>query len=156
MASTASRRPFALAHDGERPSAAARTAERVLPLAGRILYSLVFLASTPGHFSAKDVASAAHAGVPIPHVLVPIAGILALVGGLSVLFGFKTKIGAWLLIAFLVPVTLWMHRFWGVADPHLAQMQMINFMKNTALIGAALYMAFFGAGPLSIDHRSSR
>ncbi|HEY2367936.1 MAG TPA: DoxX family protein [Polyangiaceae bacterium] len=131
-------------------------ASRVLPLAGRILFSLIFVMSTPEHFSAKGVGAAASHGVPMPNVLVPLAGILALCGGLSVLLGYKAKLGAWMLVAFLVPVTLWMHRFWDVADPQMAQMQMINFMKNVALVGTALYMAFFGAGPLSLDARIAR
>jgi uncharacterized membrane protein YphA (DoxX/SURF4 family) len=38
----------------------------------------------------------------------------------------------------------------------MAQMQMAQFMKNVALVGAALYMAFFGAGPLSLDARIAR
>lgn len=112
--------------------------------------------STPNHFSAKGIGYAASNGVPMPNVLVPLAGVLALCGGLSVMLGYKAKFGAWMLVAFLVPVTLWMHRFWDVADAQMAQQQMINFMKNVALTGAALYMAFFGAGPLSLDARIAR
>jgi putative oxidoreductase len=81
---------------------------------------------------------------------------LALFGGLSVLLGYKAKAGALLLVVFLVPVTLWMHRFWDVADAQMAQAQMINFMKNVAMTGAALYIAYFGAGPLSVDARIAR
>jgi putative oxidoreductase len=131
-------------------------ATRILPLAGRILFSCIFVMSTPTHFSAVGIGYAASNGVPWPNVLSPLAGVLALFGGLSVLLGYKAKTGAWLLVVFLVPVTLWMHRFWDVADANMAQMQMAQFMKNVALIGAALYMAFFGAGPLSLDARIAR
>lgn len=31
-----------------------------------------------------------------------------------------------------------MHGFWNVEDEEQSQMQMINFLKNTALLGAAL------------------
>jgi len=156
--STATSRRFETTDDDRptRPIVRSHDASRVLPLVGRILFALIFVMSAPNHFSAKDVGFAASAGVPFPNVLVPIAGLLALFGGLSVLLGYKAKVGAWLLVAFLVPVTLWMHRFWDVADPQMAQMQMINFMKNLALTGAALYMAFFGAGPLSLDARIAR
>ena len=139
-----------------RPLTSDHAASRVLPIIGRILYSAIFLLSTPNHFSGKAVAYAAAAGVPIPGVLVPLAGILALLGGLSVLLGYRAKLGAWLLVVFLVPVTLWMHRFWGVADPQHAQMQMINFMKNLGLVGGALFVAYFGAGPFSLDARIAR
>jgi putative oxidoreductase len=139
-----------------RPIVRSHDAKRVLPLAGRILYATIFIMSTPNHFSARGIDYAASAGVPIPNVLVPIAGMLALFGGLSVLLGYKAKVGALLLVVFLVPVTLWMHRFWDVADAQMAQMQMVNFMKNVALTGTALYMAYFGAGPLSLDARIAR
>ena len=156
--STATSRGFETTDDDRptRPIVRSHDATRVLPLAGRVLFSLIFIMSAPNHFSAKGVDYAATNGVPAPHVLVPLAGILALSGGLSVLLGYKAKIGAWMLVVFLVPVTLWMHRFWDIADAQMAQMQMINFTKNLALTGAALYMAFFGAGPLSLDARIAR
>ena len=77
-------------------------------------------------------------------------------GGLSILFGYKAKIGAWMLVLFLVPVTFMMHRFWGVSDPQAAQMQMIMFMKNISILGGALLITQFGAGPVSFDARRLR
>lgn len=50
-------------------------------LLGRILFSASFLAA------------------------VPMSGILALAGGLSVLIGYQTRVGAWLLVAFLIAIT---------------------------------------------------
>ena len=128
---------------------------RYLPLVARVLYTAIFLLSAPGHFTAQYAGYAAQAGVPAPSVLVPIAGVLALAGGLSVLLGYRAKLGAWLLVLFLVPVTLWMHKFWGVTDPMMAQMQQVNFMKNLGLLGGALLIAYFGTGPLSLDARLS-
>jgi putative oxidoreductase len=156
--STATSRRFETTDDDRptRPILRSHDATRVLPLAGRILFAAIFVMSTPNHFSAKGAGYAASAGVPMANVLVPLAGVLALCGGLSVMLGYKAKMGAWLLVAFLVPVTLWMHRFWDVEDAQMAQMQMVSFMKNLALTGAALYMAFFGAGPLSLDARIAR
>jgi putative oxidoreductase len=95
-------------------------------------------------------------GVPMATVLVPISGILAIAGGLSILFGYKAKWGAWLLVAFLIPVTLMMHAFWKLDDPMQHQMQMVMFMKNTSMLGAAFLIAWFGAGPLSIDERTKK
>jgi putative oxidoreductase len=129
---------------------------RVLVLVGRILFAAIFILAAPGHFKAGTVAYAASAGVPLPSVAVPVAGIIALAGGLSIAFGLYARVGAWLLVVFLVPVTLYMHRFWGVADPMMAQMQQVNFMKNVSMLGAALLITWFGAGPLSLDARGSR
>ena len=82
-------------------------------------------------------------------------GVISLVGGLSILLGYRAKIGAWLIVLFLVLVTPIMHKFWGVADPMMAQAQMINFMKNLSMLGGALLITQFGAGPLSLDARRS-
>jgi uncharacterized membrane protein YphA (DoxX/SURF4 family) len=46
-----------------------------------------------------------------------------------------------------------MHAFWAETDPAMAQMQQINFMKNVSMIGAALLIAHFGAGPVRIHSR---
>lgn len=120
-------------------------------LAGRILFSAIFIMSGFLHFSQAEIGYAAQAGVPMAKLLVPASGILALVGGLSILLGYKAKIGAWLLVLFLVPVTLLMHNFWAVKDPMMAQMQMAMFLKNVTMLGGALLISQFGAGRLSVD-----
>jgi putative oxidoreductase len=102
------------------------------------------------------IAAAAAHGTPWANVLVPFAGILAFVGGLSVAVGYHARWGAVALILFLVPVTLVMHRFWGLDDPQQAQMQMINFLKNVALIGGAALIVVHGAGAVSLDARAHR
>lgn len=104
-----------------------------------------------GHFKPETAQYAASAGVPMASVLVPLSGIIAILGALSIILGFKAKLGAWLIILFLIPVTFMMHKFWGITDPMQMQMQMSLFMKNIALIGGALIISYFGAGPLSID-----
>jgi putative oxidoreductase len=48
-----------------------------------------------------------------------------------------------------------MHKFWVVQDPMMAQIQMILFMKNVAMLGGALLISQFGAGPFSLDARRS-
>ncbi len=128
-----------------------------LVLGGRVLFSLIFVFASLGHFSHQEIAFAAQQGVPLASIAVPFSGVMALLGGLSVLLGYKAKWGAWLLVAFLVPVTLMLHHFWAVKDPMMAQMQMAMFMKNVSIMGGALLISQFGAGPLSLDSwRSNR
>jgi putative oxidoreductase len=124
---------------------------RYAPLVGRILFSLLFVASSFGLFTTGGIHYAAQHGVPGASLLVPLAGVLALVGGLSVLVGFKARWGALLLVLFLVPVTLMMHNFWAVSDPQMAMIERVNFFKNVGLLGGALVIAYFGAGPVSVD-----
>jgi len=85
--------------------------------------------------------------------LVPASGIMALIGALSILVGYRAKIGAALIVLFLVPVTFSMHAFWTMSDPMMVQMQAAMFFKNLALIGGALMIGVLGTGPLSLDAR---
>jgi putative oxidoreductase len=127
---------------------------RYLVPVGRVLYSAIFLMTIFGHFSQGYVGYATQQGVPAAGLLVPLSGIIAIAGALSIALGFKAKLGAWLIVIFLVPVTLAMHNFWAVSDPMMRGMQMAMFMKNVSMLGAALLIAYFGAGPLSLDASS--
>jgi putative oxidoreductase len=124
----------------------------IVAFLGRVLFSLIFITSSFAHFSQGAIQYASSMGVPMASILVPCAGILAFFGGLSILLGYKAKIGAWLIVLFLVPVTLMMHSFWQVEDPQAAMLQYIMFMKNLSMLGGALVIAYFGSGPLSIKH----
>lgn len=123
---------------------------KILAPIGRFFFSLIFILSSVNHFKPATAQYAASHGVPAAPVLVPLSGALALLGGLSVLLGYKPRIGAWLLIIFLIPVTLMMHNFWAVSDPQMHQMQMINFMKNLSMLGGAILIAYAGGGPFSL------
>jgi putative oxidoreductase len=123
---------------------------------GRILFAAIFVMASFGHFSAPQIAYGAAHGVPMAGLVVPLAGLLALMGGLSVMLGFKARYGAALIVLFLLPVTLVMHRFWGLPDPQEAMMQQAMFMKNLSMLGAALVLTYFGAGPISLDNRRAR
>ncbi len=122
----------------------------IVPI-GRVLFSLIFITSAFSHFTRGTIDAAAAHGVPLATVLVPAAGILALLGGVSVLLGYRARFGAFLLLVFLVPVTLVMHRFWGLADPHVAMIQKVMFMKNLSMMGGALMLMYYGSGPASLD-----
>jgi putative oxidoreductase len=123
---------------------------------GRILFSLLFIHAALGHFQPGTVAYADSAGVPLANLLVPASGLLALVAGISIATGYRARWGAAGIVAFLVPVTLSMHKFWAIPDPMMAQMQQIMFMKNVSLIGAALFVVYAGAGAFSLDARAGR
>jgi putative oxidoreductase len=152
MATHVSSRHFGDTRKWDEPVGRVRPAsfEYVVPIA-RTLFAAIFLLSIPHLFSAKSVQFANQHGVPVAVLAVPVAGVIALLGGLSVWLGLKARVGAWLLVVFLLPVTFWMHDFWNVTDSTLAQMDQINFMKNLSLMGGALLIAYFGAGPFSID-----
>ncbi len=130
---------------------------RYLPLIGRILYSLIFVVGGMGHFANLDAMSqyAASKGVPLPSVAVLVTGAMIVLGGLSILLGYKPKIGAILLVVFLLPTSFIMHNFWAIEDPMQSQVEMAMFMKNLSMLGAALIVYSFGTGPLSLERHSS-
>jgi uncharacterized membrane protein YphA (DoxX/SURF4 family) len=115
---------------------------RSLFLIGRALFGGYFAYSGLKHFTDERKMSqyAAYKGVPAPDVAVQASGALLLSGGLSVLAGVKPHQGLAAIVAFLVPVTLQMHRFWEIGDEQQRTNEMINFTKNFALVGAAMML----------------
>lgn len=126
---------------------------RFLYLAGRILFALIFIIASPRHFTHEGIQHAAELGAPLAGLLVPISGVMALAGGLSVAAGYKARWGAWLLVGFLVPVTIMMHAYWKLHDPAMIHLQQAMFAKNLSILGAALLITQFGAGEISFDGR---
>lgn len=122
-----------------------------LVLVGRQIFAMIFMLASAGHLSPAKIALAAEHGVPMPELLVPISGVIALLGGLSVLFGYRARLGGCLLVVFLVPVTLFMHNFWAAPDTALFRWQLFSFARNFVLLGCACQLVRVGAGSLSLD-----
>lgn len=128
--------------------------ESILFLLGRILFGGYFLMSGFNHFAHVAMLSgyAQSKGVPAPKLAVIVTGLLLLLGGLSVLFGLYPTIGALALLLFLLPVTFMMHAYWKVQDPQMQMGERMNFMKNLALVGAALLLfAISQPWPVSVN-----
>ncbi|HEU4413198.1 MAG TPA: DoxX family membrane protein [Candidatus Angelobacter sp.] len=62
-------------------------------------------------------------------------------GGLMVLTGFQAKYAALVMAIWLVPVTLVFHNFWAAPEP-MKQEQIINFLKNVAIMGGLLMLTY--------------
>ena len=120
-------------------------------IAGRILFSVLFIFSALGHFKQSTIGFAASKGVPFASFVVPFSGVMELVGGISILIGYEARIGAWLLVLFMIPVTFVFHAFWKIKDPMQKQMEMATFLKNISILGGALILTYFGSGQLSIQ-----
>jgi putative oxidoreductase len=126
---------------------------RALHLLGRAIFGGFFVYNGINHLQhAKGMAQyAASKGVPAAEQAVRGTGMLMLAGGLSVMAGLRPKNGLAAIVAFLVPVSLQMHRFWE-EQGEKRQTEMIQFMKNMALVGAALTMMKIDEPwPASID-----
>jgi putative oxidoreductase len=79
-------------------------------------------------------------GTPAPKLAVAGNGILLLIGGLCILLGVFTTIGIILLVIFLLFASFQIHAFWKIEDAQWRQIDMINFTKNMALVGALLML----------------
>jgi len=77
-------------------------------------------------------------GVPSAKMAVYVTGLLLIFGGAGILLGAYTQLAVLSLALFLIPVSFKMHNFWAVKDPMAKMGDMVNFMKNMALLGAAL------------------
>lgn len=124
----------------------------LVTLSGRILMSVIFLISgffkVMGH--AQMAGYAAAVGLPMPGAAIWLAAVLELSLGLAILSGFKTRIAAWVLFFYLIPTTYFFHNFWAVQGA-AQQVQMVNFLKNVAIMGGLLILAVNGAGAYSAD-----
>jgi len=121
-------------------------------LAGRVLLSSIFIVfgfNNIMNFSAMQQIMA-EAGIPMNGLLLILGTIFELAGGLSLLLGYKARLGAGALIAFITLATLFFHM--NLSD----QMQFTQFMKNLSILGGLLMVVVLGPGPLSFDMRSSR
>jgi putative oxidoreductase len=82
----------------------------------------------------------AEKGIPLASVALVISLFIEIGGGLMVLTGFKAKYAALVMAVWLIPVTLVFHHFWGIPAAQ-QQDQMVNFLKNLAIMGGLLVLA---------------
>ncbi len=109
-------------------------------LIGRIIAGGFFLMNGFNHFAKLGMMSgyAKSKGTPLPGLAVGGSGVLLVLGGASLLLGYHPTVGAILLVIFLLGVSFPLHNFWAVQEPQAKMTEMVNFMKNMALLGFVL------------------
>ena len=116
-------------------------------IVGRILFTLIFFISGVTHFTdIESYTSLMHESIPYRTFWVLISGIVELAGAVMILFNRSARLGGWLLVIFLVPVTFAVHGFEMVTTDS-AQMQAVQtsfFLKGLAMTGAALLISQLG------------
>lgn len=75
--------------------------------------------------------------IPLAPVAVRINGLAMVVAGLFLAVGFWAQIAAWVLIALLIPTTIFGHAFWLESGPRRLE-QLTHLLKNLGLLGGLL------------------
>lgn len=124
----------------------------IIDLIGRIFLSFIFL------FEAYDsiayfqdtLRKMGEYGIYWQPRLLLFGAIFALtIGGLMVLLGYRSSLGALLLLLYWVPTTFIVHSFWN-DPPEVVRMQSILFMKNIAITGGLLVVLVNGSQRFSM------
>ena len=114
----------------------------ILFLIGRILFGGFFIMAGLNHFAKMGMMAgyAASKGVMAPKASVLVTGLMLVFGGVGMLGGFLIPWAVLSLSLFLITAALKFHDFWNVQDPQQKMAQMLFFLRNIALTGAALMM----------------
>lgn len=116
-------------------------------LCARFLFTSLFLLSGVTHFTNIPYYVALMPETsPSPVFWVLLSGIVELAGAVMILFNWRPRLGGWLLVLFLLPVTVVVHGYemLNAEDPVMRALQQAHFIKGFALIGAALLITQLG------------
>ncbi|MGQ9646640.1 MAG: DoxX family protein [Thermodesulfobacteriota bacterium] len=117
-------------------------------LIGRILLVLIFLQSGISKIQNFEGTAQYMTSYGMPYTAFFLFGaiIFELAGSVFVILGYYARLGALLLLLFLIPVTIIFHTNF---DDHI---QSIMFMKNVSMFGGCLILLAMGAGRFSMDY----
>ena len=123
-------------------------------LIARVMISMVFLLNALGVIDQAEAArELAARGTPsnmVPFLML-VGRSVELIGGLALAFGIFQRVAALALIAFLVAATFVGHAFWlAAAGTPVFVGQLINFLKNLAIMGGLLFVASTQSQPALI------
>ena len=144
--------PSALVSAGAYPAAEQTDGDVVITspaigIVARILFSLIFILSGITHFTTmSDYVNLMNPAIPFRPFWVMISGVVELAGALMILINYKPRLGAWLIVIFLVPVTFVVHglAIITLADPLMKAINVSMLLKGFAMIGGALFITQAG------------
>jgi len=118
-------------------------------LTGRLLFTLIFFLSGITHFSdLRTYESMIPTALPFRAFLVMISGAVELAGAAMIACNWNARLGAWLIVLFLVPVTITVHgsELLAATDPVMQRIQTSFILKGITMTGAALLITQLGVG----------
>ncbi|MGC1676094.1 MAG: DoxX family membrane protein [Candidatus Binataceae bacterium] len=124
----------------------------VIGIIARILFTLIFFLSGVTHITAmRSYIDLMPAAIPWRAFWVTISAVVELSGAAMVLLNYRPRLGGWLLVLFLVPVTIVVHgtAMLTLADPVMRAVNVSMFLKGLAMIACALFITQFGVRSIS-------
>jgi putative oxidoreductase len=125
--------------------------QRYVLVLSRVLMSIVFLLNGFGvinqAIAAKELTEHGAPASVVPFLML-IARTIEIVAGLSLALGIYPQLAAIAILVFLLPATLTAHAFWQVAGTPVFGLQLLNFFKNTAMMGGLLFIAATRSQPM--------
>lgn len=127
-------------------------ANPAIPLIARVFLAALFVvvgigkignvAGTAGYF--------AKLGLPGGEAMVWAVIVVEILGGLLIAIGWKTRIVAWIMAVFTIGTAVLGHAFWGLEGAQMNN-QLTQFLKNFAIAGGFVLLAWAGPGRYSLD-----
>ncbi len=113
------------------------------PVVGRVLMALLFAFSGWHKLAApgRTAAQLAAVHIPAPPAAAGAAGAVELLGAVAIAIGFRTRAAALVLFLFVLAATYLFH--WPS--------DMVQVLKNLAIMGGLLVVAAHGPGPVSVN-----
>jgi putative oxidoreductase len=116
-------------------------------IAGRILFALIFFLSGITHFTGRaEYVALMPQVIPFRDFWVLISAVVELAGAAMIVSNRSPRLGGWLIVLFLIPVTITVHGVGMVSDPdpRMRAMQVSFFLKGLAMMGCALLITQLG------------
>ena len=128
-------------------------AQGFFSLLGRLMLCSIFImmAVTPNF----DETVATMEAENVPNAKIMLTGAIAflIAGSLMIVLGFKSRIGAVLLLIFLGFTTYYFHDFWNNTETR--DIEILHFLKNVSIAGALVYILGNGSGNWALDSRDN-
>jgi putative oxidoreductase len=131
--------------------------QRSVLVLSRVLVAIIFLLNGLGIVSQAGAAKELlehGASASLVLFLMMGARTLEVLAGFCLSFGIYPRLAALALLVFLVPTTFLAHAFWQVAGTAAYTPQLLNFLKNTCMIGGLLFIAVTESQPKLLPRTS--
>ncbi|MBS0623900.1 MAG: DoxX family protein [Verrucomicrobia bacterium] len=128
-----------------------------LVLVGRIFLSSLFLTGAYWHLVNWEAGlqKIKKTAVYYPDLVLILSTLLLFLGGISLLLGYKTRLGAFFLLIEVIATAVIFDRFWEIRGAEM-MLVLLSFLTRMAVCGGLFLLLSNGPGSISVDYRLLR